>query len=170
MLRQQDNKNYLNITNLIPKDSTVLDLACGCGNPFKSLKFPLLVGVDIFKKKFYMPEYDLVIFYDVRKITDLFLEKSFDVVIAIDAIEHLEKEEGFKLIEDAEKLARKKVIFFSPLIWSKNKAAVENPNYWSYGNPYNYHKSSWNSNDFTQRGYKIVPHPTRYVLAEKELK
>ena len=167
-LRNQPNKNYSIITNLIPKDATILDLGCGCGNPFRGIKYPLLVGVDIFKKRFDMPEYDEVKFYDIRKILDLFSEKSFDVVTAIDIIEHLTIEEGIKFIEDAEKLARKKVIFFTPKIWSENRAAVENKINWSYGNPHDYHKSLWTEEDFTKRGYKIIP--WRAILAEKEIK
>ncbi|GAG79676.1 unnamed protein product, partial [marine sediment metagenome] len=103
-----------------------------------------------------------------RKILDLFSEKSFDVVTVTDVIEHLTREEGIKLIEDAEKLARKKVIFFTPKIWDDNREAVKNPKYWSYGNIDNYHKSLWTEEDFTERGYTIIP--WRAILAEKELK
>lgn len=153
---------------LIPKDATILDLGCGCGNPFKGIKFPLLVGVDIFRKEFDMPEYDVVIFHDAKKIDKLFQEKSFDVVTGIDFIEHLKKEEGFEIIRKAEKIARKEVIFFTPKKWSENKGAVENPKYWSYGNPADYHKSLWIEKDFTSRGYEIIPWQ-KYILAKKEL-
>lgn len=168
-LRTQDNKGYKLIMDLIPRDSTILDLGCGCGNPFRGIRFSLLVGVDIFRKKFDMPEYDVVIFYDVKKIDELFLDNSFDIVTGIDFIEHLKKEEGFEIIKKAEKIARKKVIFFTPRKWSENKQAVENSKYWSYGNPSNYHKSLWCDEDFIQRGYEIVPF-RNYVLAQKEIK
>ncbi|KKK81089.1 hypothetical protein LCGC14_2816990, partial [marine sediment metagenome] len=80
-MRTQNNPHYIHIMGLIPKDATILDLGCGCGNPFKGIKFPLLVGVDIFRKEFDMPEYDVVIFHDAKKIDKLFQEKSFDVEI-----------------------------------------------------------------------------------------
>ena len=168
-LRIQNNPSYKNIINLIPRDSTILDLGCGCGNPFKGIKFSLLVGVDIFRKKFDMPEYDVVIFYDATKIDELFLDKSFDIVTGIDFIEHLKKEEGFEIIKKAEKVARKKVIFFTPRKWKDNKQAVEDSQYWSYGNPANYHQSLWNDEDFIKQGYEIVPFQG-YVLAKKEIK
>ena len=167
-LRTQSNRGYKPIMDLIPRDSTILDLGCGCGNPFKGIKFNLLVGVDIFKKKFDMPEYNVVIFANSNKIDELFLDKSFDIVTGIDFIEHLKKEEGFEIMKKAEKIARKKVIFFTPKRWRDNKQAVENKKYWSYGNPDNYHKSLWKEEDFTSRGYEIIP-KMNYVLAQKEL-
>ena len=168
-MRIQDNPSYRHIMKLISKDSTILDLGCGCGNPFKGIKFPLLVGVDVFRKKFDTPEYDVIMFYDVKKIDELFLEKSFDIVTGIDFIEHLKKEEGFEMIKKAEKIARKKVIFFTPRKWSENKQAVECSKYWSYGNKSNYHQSLWNDEDFIKQGYEIVPF-RGYVLAKKEIK
>jgi len=167
--RKQINPHYIQIMSLIPKDKTVLDLACGNGLPFFGKKFPSLVGVDIWKKKFDMPEYDEVYIHDIREITKLFPEKSFDVVTAIDTIEHLTKEEGFKLIEDAEKLALNKVIFFTPKKWSENKDSFENPKYWSYGNEHCLHKSHWTEKDFTDRGYEIILKKA-YILAQKVMK
>ena len=116
-----------------------------------------------------MPEYDNVFCYDIRKIGGIFQENSFDVVTAFDAIEHLEKEEGFKLIKDAERIARKKVIFFTPKKWDDNKRSVEDKKFWSYGNTANYHKSLWKEKDFTDLGYKLLSYQG-YVLVEKEMK
>ena len=116
-----------------------------------------------------MPAYDVVIFDNSNKINELFLDKSFDIVTGIDFIEHLKKEEGFEIMKKAEKIARKKVIFFTPRKWSKNKQAVEDSEYWSCGNPANYHQSLWNDEDFIKQGYEIVPFQG-YVLAKKEIK
>jgi len=167
--RKQIDNNYIQISSLIPKNNTILDLGCGCGSPFVGTDFPLIVGVDIWKNKFDMPEYDEVYFNDVREIDKLFPENSFDVVTCIDFIEHLTKEDGLKLIEDAEKIALFKVIFFTPKKWTENKEAVENKNYWSYGNKYNYHKSHWTEEDFISRGYEIIPNKN-YVLAQKAMR
>jgi len=169
--RIQCDTNYIQIINLIPKNMTILDLGCGNGRPFIGTDFPFITGVDIWKKKFYMPEYDEICFNDIREIDNLFPEKFFDVVTAIDVIEHLEKEEGLKLIEDAEKLALKKVIFFTPRKWDENKDSFKNKKWWSYENKYCLHKSIWTEEDFTSRGYEIMPlsHPN-YILAQKVMK
>ena len=167
--REQTDSNYIQIISLIPKGSTVLDLGCGNGRPFIETEFPVLIGVDIWKKKFEMPEYDQIWFHDIREILELYPQKFFDVVTIIDVIEHLEKEQGIKLMEDAEKIAWDKVIIFTPKKWTENKDAVENESYWSYGNKYNYHKSHWAEKDFTDRGYEIISNED-YILAKKELR
>lgn len=168
--REQYDENYKQIMSLIPKDRTILDLGCGNGGPFIGEKFPFLMGVDIWKKKFEMPEYDVIYFYDIKKILEIVYPKFFDIVTCIDVIEHLEKEEGLKLIEDAEKMAWDKVIFFTPKKWdeTKNKDSFENPKWWSFGNEYCLHKSHWTEKDFTDRGYEIIPNKD-YILAKKEL-
>ena len=164
----QTNQYYKIMMEQIPKDSTVLDLGCGCGYPFYDTCFPLLVGIDIFRKKFDMIEYTVILYSDIRNIGWMIYEKQFDVVTVIDVIEHLSKEEGYKLIKDMEAIARNKVMIFTPTIWSENNVAVEDKNCWAYGNKHNYHKSLWKEEDFTKRGYEIVPCQPGYVLAIKE--
>ena len=43
-----------------------------------------------------------------------FAPKSFDVVLSVDLIEHLTKEEGFRLIQKMETIAKGKVIIVTP--------------------------------------------------------
>ena len=167
--RVQGDSNYIQIMSLIPKNSTILDLGCGAGHPFIGTNFPVLVGVDLWKKKFEMPEYDQIWFHDIKEISKLYPQKFFEVITVIDVIEHLEKKDGIKLMEDAEKIAWDKVIIFTPKKWSENKQAVEDKRFWSYGNKYNYHKSHWVEKDFTDRGYEIIPNKD-YILAKKELR
>ena len=169
MKKIQLNENYKKIISLIPKDSTVLDLGCGRGNPFIGSNFSLLVGVDLFKKKFHMPEHDLVLYYDIKNIDSLVSENSFDTIVLIDTIEHLKKEEGIKLLKDCEKIGKKKVIVFTPNIWTENQEPTRNSEMWSYKNPYNLHKSLWKIKDFTDLGYSIIPCQKEYILAEKRL-
>ena len=167
--RKQNNPHYIHIMSLIPKDRTILDLGCGNGQPFIGVNFPVLVGVDVWKKKFDMPEYSDVFIHDIKEINKLFPEKSYDVITCIDTIEHLEKEDGFKLMEDAEKLALNKVIFFTPKKWSENRDSFENPRWWSYRNEHCLHKSLWTEEDFTDRGYEIISNQ-EYILAQKVMK
>ena len=157
------------LLNLIPQTYSVLDLGCGNGQPFVSANFKLLIGIDAWKI-FDLPEYDLIMKYDIRGISNLCPPNSFDAITAIDIIEHLEKEEGYKLIEDIERIAKKMVLIFTPTIWSQNTESTDNPVCWSYGNKdYNLHKSLWTEKDFIKLGYGILPCQEGYVLAGKKL-
>ncbi len=167
-MRPQTNHYYHIMMTYIPDNSTVLDLGCGNGLPFRQTNFPLLIGIDIFRKKFNMPEYNILLYQDIRTIDKLTADKSFDVVSAIDVIEHLEKEEGYKLLKEMERIAKEMVMVFTPLVWSKNNEAVEDEKCWAYGNENNYHKSLWSERDFIKLGYEIVPCQDKYVLAIKK--
>jgi hypothetical protein len=84
---------------------------------------------------------------DVLHIDRLFKENSFDAVIALDLIEHLKKEDGKKLLQKMEKIARKKVVIMTPNGYY-NQEPYEN-------NPHQVHKSGWKAKDFRKRGYKV---------------
>jgi len=155
--------------NLIPENSRVLDLGCGSGLPFIGKKVKSLVGVDLFLKNFYMPEYDKVIKYDIKKIDEIVKEGEFDIITMIDVIEHLEKQEGLNLIKKIEKIANK-IIIFTPNFWRDNKSSIKDPKLWSYKNKYNIHKSLWNGKDFENLGFKIRPCRVDYSIAEKKIK
>jgi hypothetical protein len=92
---------------------TILDV--GCGYSPKSLELDgvdYIVGVDLFEPylRLALLEGCAAVKLDARKIGDIFLEDSFDGVFLCDIIEHLEKEDGLKLIEDSKKIAHQAVI------------------------------------------------------------
>ncbi len=171
--RIQRHPYYKIMTDLVPTKYTVLDLGCGNGLPMIGTNFKMLVGVDAFDKihkgLFDMPEFDLILNLDIKNITDSFQMDSFDAITCIDVIEHLKKKDGEKLIKDMEYIARKRVLIFTPLIWSENQDSFKNPIWWSYGNTYNLHHSLWTEEDFTSKGYKIIKCQEGYVLAVKEI-
>ena len=61
----------------------------------------------------------------------------------MEVIEHLEKEEAIRLIEDMEKIARKKIIITTPVGFLEN--------YEADGNLYQTHKSGFYPEDFKSR-------------------
>jgi len=134
---------------------SILDVACGLSLKSKFLPAKIRVGVDIYEKYFDHIEADVpyvVVKYDVRKLRDIFVAKSFDLVIGIDILEHLEKKDGFALMKQCEKIARKAVIFevlqgFSP----------QNIDIWGYGgHHWQTHRSAWEMKEFTSRDYQVV--------------
>jgi len=97
----------------------------------------------------------------VKDIRDYVKEMpNYDVIVLIDVIEHFEKEEGIKLIEDLFKKTNKAVIIGTPLKFSPQKAA--------YGNIYETHKSLWTMEEFISMGFKKLGNFERPVLVIRE--
>jgi len=72
---------------------------------------------------------------------------SFDAVMMIDLLEHLEPADGLALLGKAQRLARKKVIVFTP------NGFVRQDEYG--GNPLQVHRSGWTVEDLRGRGYRL---------------
>ncbi|MBU0708379.1 class I SAM-dependent methyltransferase, partial [Patescibacteria group bacterium] len=132
---------------------TLLDVGCGTNSPIQrfSGKLGHSVGVDIselvegegFKK--IHDEYKIM---NALRIGEMFAEDSFDCVLASDVIEHLFKDDGLKLISLMEKIARKKVIVFTPNGFLSQDLEI--------GNRYQAHLSGWNVDEMKSEGYRVV--------------
>lgn len=85
---------------------------------------------------------------DVLEIERFFGPKSFDVVMALDVIEHLPKEQGWELLDAMEATARNRVVVFTPNGYL--------PQHEFDGNPYQAHLSGWRAGEFQQRGYRVA--------------
>jgi len=127
---------------------TVLDLCCGDHSMIQLLNIPLTVGVELFEP--YLEEskrkgiHSQYIKADISKLE--FKPKSFDAVIAIEVLEHLEKQEGYELLGKAAKWARKKVI-------------ITTPNGYLWPGTHDYdpreHKCGWNVKELRTLGFKV---------------
>jgi ubiquinone/menaquinone biosynthesis C-methylase UbiE len=89
--------------------------------------------------------HDSYIEADFRKL-DL-ADKSFDIVLCLEMIEHLEKNEGLKLIERLERIARKQVIISTPVGMLEAAGEPDQPG--------SAHLSGWSLHDFESRGYRV---------------
>ena len=132
---------------------SVLDLGCGESSPLKNIKKDFYsIGIDLseenIKKSKELKIHNEYCLMNVLDIDKFFPEKSFDIIIALDLIEHLSKEEGKLLIKKMEKLAKKKIIIFTPNGFVKQKA-IKN-------NPFQKHKSGWNCSEMKQFGYECL--------------
>jgi len=77
-------------------------------------------------------------------------EKLFDLVTCFDVIEHLKKEDGYKLINELEKLSNNTVVFFTPL----GEIAIGESKI-----KYEVHLSGWVPEDFKKLGYQCWVFP-----------
>jgi SAM-dependent methyltransferase len=128
---------------------TVLDLGCGPDSPIqfcKNVKYS--VGVEIFDK--YLKESKKKKIHNKylkKNILDLdFEENSFDAVILIEVLEHLPPAIGRKIIKNAGKWAKKKLVITSPNGFVEQKA-VDN-------NPWQKHLSGWDYKKMRSLGFK----------------
>jgi SAM-dependent methyltransferase len=129
---------------------TVLDIGCG-PSPYltKINKYDFVCGVDAFfkvcdnirKNKIY----DQVINAQVPFIP--IKNKSFDAVVLFQVIEHLQKNEGYNLIQQVEEIANKVIVITTP------NGFVDQETY--DNNPFQQHKSGWDIDDFRKLGYSV---------------
>lgn len=131
--------------------TTILDVGCGGNSPIGLLEEKYTtMGVDAYKPSIDESKkrkiHNDYILGDIKKLNSLVKEKSFDAVVALDVIEHLEKNDGYKLLDNMERAARKKVILVTPngFIPQYNK-----------DNKLQAHLSGWTLKDFTDRGYLV---------------
>lgn len=129
--------------------NSVLDIGCGTASPIRFFTFQRSVGLDAYgpalnearKRKTHTKYVKAA----SGRILRLF-KKEFDAVVALDLIEHLDKNDGYQLINDMKKLAKKKVIIFTPNGFLPQYAKK---------NKYQIHKSGWTTDDFTRKGFHV---------------
>lgn len=134
---------------------SVLDVACGLSLKSKYIPAQIRVGVDIHEPYFKHIESDVpyvVVKHDIRKLDKIFTPKSFDLVIALDIIEHITKKEGLELMKQCEKIARKAVIIETPNGYVPQDIDIQGHG----GDKWQTHRSGWVPKDFTKRGYEVV--------------
>lgn len=127
---------------------TILDIGCGPDSPIQTCKnIKHSTGVEIFglyleeaKKKKTHNEF---IQEDIKKLS--FEENQFDAVVMIEVLEHMSKEDGFAVIRQACKWARKKVIVTTPNGFVKQKTLDDNP--------FQKHLSGWTIKELRQLGF-----------------
>ena len=134
---------------------TILDVACGLSFKSKYIPAQLRVGVDIYEEYFKHIESDVpyaVIKYDIRKLNEIFVPKSFDLVIALDVIEHLTKEESLELIKQCEKIAKLGVVLETPKGYIPQNLDIQGHG----GHEWQTHRSAWEPEELEKLGYKVV--------------
>jgi hypothetical protein len=73
--------------------------------------------------------------------------KSVDAVVALDVLEHFDRDEGWARLAEWEDVARKRVVILTPNGFVPQEARE---------NPWQEHRSGWTVGDFRQRGYVVT--------------
>jgi hypothetical protein len=132
---------------------SLLDVGCGGKSPIVrfSGRIAHTVGIDS-----HMPSIERsraegihtnYIHVNIAEIGSRFEERSFDCVVVLDVIEHFEKADGLRLLDTVERIARKKVVVFTP-----NGFLSQSP---TADNPHQLHRSGWSPAEMRARGYEV---------------
>ena len=108
----------------LDRECQILDLGCGDGALLHFLSRAGYInckGVDISPTQVKAAEQLNVRVEqsDLMQALSLIPDKSLDVVVSLDVIEHLEKKDGLRLISEMERVAREQVVIFTPFTRDK---------------------------------------------------
>lgn len=135
---------------------SVLDIGCGIGVLWEQYDSRMIIGVDIHRAYLehlvHMPRRAVPLHADARLIGQLFMPHSMSAVTLIDSLEHFTKEDGLRLLQDAESIARDQVIVFTPRGFFPQQGV---DNYGLNGEQYQTHYSGWESEELIQLGYNV---------------
>ncbi|MCF8222803.1 MAG: class I SAM-dependent methyltransferase [Bacteroidales bacterium] len=130
-----------------------LDLGCGERSPLSNTKvrFNYSVGVDSFEQSLIENRknktYNEYLNLDIKDIEKKFEANSFDCIATFDVIEHISKSDGLELIDKMTKIAKKKIIIFTP-----NGFLPQEP---FDGNIYQEHISGWEIEEMKDLGFRV---------------
>lgn len=142
----------LALRNALVGCDNVLDVGCGCSMNMRWLGVKHPVGIEAYQRSYekakQLNTHDELFQGDVRSLDQHFQPGQFDACIALDVIEHLTKQDGFKLIEQMERIARHKVIFLTPSGFLPQHSFDDNN--------LQEHLSGWETAEMEQRGYEVI--------------
>ena len=130
-----------NVWKRLRGSKSILDVGCGTGVAMLSLNrdhcFNYTIGVDghypyLKSCRLNNTHTDFVL-ADIRHLP--LIPRSFDSVICLEVLEHLEKKDGYEFLQSLERIARQGVILALP-IGHYGQHAFD-------GNPYQEHRSQW---------------------------
>jgi len=157
--------NY--VLRYLPENlDNILILDCGIGHGEWAFRIrtdprfngrPIIVGLDL-HEPYLLKQNELGLYdelYNCNVLNIPYQDNFFDIVIASEIIEHLSREDGFKMMDEIERVSRKLVIITTPRGFMKQEAAE--------GNNHQEHRSGWHSTDFKKRGYSVEIANTRMM-------
>lgn len=157
LIRKTYRRIFLNynteLERAISDCKSLLDVGCGGSSPIQSFYNKIYsVGIDIFKKSIRESKkrriHHRYFIMNALNIDKKFRKESFDCVLASDLIEHLNKDDGYRLIKMMEEISIKKVIVFTPNGFLKQSKHDNNP--------YQLHKSGWTIKEMKNLGYSVT--------------
>lgn len=137
----------------IQNNDMVLDVGCGSNSALRHILLtPKIVdGIEVdnnaYKKALESKYYRKIYHKNILDIISRIPNKSYDVVLLSDIIEHFNTKNAKFLIKECERIAIKKVIIFTPNGFMKQDDID--------GNKYQKHLSGWDPEYFIKNNYSV---------------
>ena len=138
---------------VIPAGSSVLDVGCGSHSQIVNVRGQLsrLTGIDAFPASLAEARrsgaFDELVEGRVQDLDRLFGDATYDVVAAIDLLEHLDEDDGVRLLEAMGRIASRRVVVLTP-----NRFVPQGE---VDGNPWQVHRSGWTPAQLRARGFTV---------------
>jgi SAM-dependent methyltransferase len=145
------------IYSILPEaDGSVVDLGCGTGYTFGMLKAidyrgkikGYSIGIDIFppylKKQKPKQVYDDVVLCDIRHLP---IHRA-ELALLIGVLEHLEKKEGIKLLDELKTICDN-IVLTTTFGWHPLHPELDR-------NPYQRHRSAWLPSELKRLDFKVI--------------
>lgn len=129
---------------------SALDIGCGGTSPMRFVRGLRVTGLDGYPPALEEARksgtHDDYVLGNVTRLGEAFPNRKFDACVALDLIEHLQKEDGRRLFDEMERLARKRVVIATPNGFLPQK---------SKNGDLQEHLSGWTADEMRERGYKV---------------
>jgi len=83
-------------------------------------------------------------------------DRCIDTVVMLDFIEHLERDDGLRALQECERLARRQVVVFTPLGFMPQDESGETDGWGLHGTHWQTHRSGWTPADFDERWHVVA--------------
>jgi len=142
----------LTLREVLKDCDTVLDVGCGKSMNMRWLGVKNSTGIDGYEPDLEEARrcgtHDQLVLGNVCKLDEYFKPDQFDAVVALDVIEHLTKEDGLRMMQAMEKIARRKIIIFTPNGFLPQRHLEKSD--------LQEHISGWEIAEMQQHGYRVI--------------
>lgn len=138
------------VSRIVAGCRTLLDVGCGPCSPLARISWEYSLGLDgcedAIREARDGKTHSALLCGDLLPALDALPDCSFDSVVALDVIEHFVKQDGYRLIDSMERIARRVVIVSTP------NGLLQQP---PANNPLQEHRSGWRPAELERLGYCV---------------
>lgn len=128
-----------------------LDIGCGEGSPVQWLDFDHTVGLEAhaptLERARANQTHSEFRFGRAEEIDTLFSTDQFDCVVALDLVEHLSQNDGFRLFRAMDRIASKRILLFTPNGFLEQKGQAGD---------LQEHLSGWDAGEMRRLGFQVI--------------